>query len=129
MSEEKPSIIVDGEHRHYHFISTEDSDESALKLLDIIEDKGLLPGTITRKDGKIDVFIKFTPSEELFHFYETHNCTACHFNNNSPLNILFNCNPSKCTVKRILENTKFHSEKHWENLCLKRYKYLVSRHS
>lgn len=75
---EEGSIIIDaqGEH-HYRKVSTEDSQAEADNLCEKLNEQGYLAAQFPLSSGKIEVFTKFGPEEEIIFLLEEQCCSKC----------------------------------------------------
>ena len=98
-------VITDAEGRHYRFFKTVKDYAEAKKICSALVEKAeVQPGTNTLEDGRVELFLKVEPLEEVKFTAEEVSCGQC------PKKESGDCNLN-CETAVILSNASFHAER------------------
>ena len=113
-------VITDAEGKHYRFFKTVKDFAEAKKICEsLIEKAEAQPGTNTLEDGRVELFLKVEPLEEIKFTAEEVACRQC------PKKESADCNLN-CETAVILSNASFHAER-GSTGALAMFEYYISK--
>ena len=98
-------IIADATGRHYRFFKTVKDFAEAKKICtSLVEKAQAQPGTNTLPDGRVELFLKVEPLEEIQFTANEVSCGSCPKKDSADCNL-------DCETAVILSNASFHAER------------------
>ena len=113
-------VITDAEGRHYRFFKTVKDFTEAKKICTALVEKAeAQPGTNTLEDGRVELFLKVEPVEEIKFTAEESTCGKCPKKDSAECNL-------NCETAVILNNASFHAQRGSAG-ALAMFEYYISK--
>lgn len=113
-------VITDAEGHHYRFFKTVKNFAEAKKICTALVEKAQAqPGTNTLEDGRVELFLKVEPLEEIKFTAEEISCGSCPKKDSAECNL-------DCETAVILSNASFHARRGSAG-ALAMFEYYISK--
>lgn len=117
MTDLEQNEIVESHGEHYRFISLEETEDEADKVVELILDSGHKASKLLKDNKKWEVFQKFSPAEECMWILEQ-KCKVCSNKETDK------CNSDECKVKADIEDVIWKDQRNFYTLIQYKLKKL-----